>query len=151
MPVLAEAADELQRAMRMGPGLDMQRDEVRAGLGEGLDVGIDRRDHQMHVEQLARAAADRLQDVGPEGDVGHEMPVHHVAMDPVAAGGVDPLDLGAQRGEVGGEDRGRDADGAGHGSGISFANDARKPPRRFVPYRSGSGSSGVTSVSIWRP
>ena len=35
-----------------GPGLDMHGDDVGAGLGEGLEIGIARRDHQMHVEGL---------------------------------------------------------------------------------------------------
>ena len=42
------------------------------------------------------------------------MPVHHVDMDPVGAGGIDGADLLAELGEVGGEDRRRDPERAGH-------------------------------------
>ncbi|MET3891622.1 hypothetical protein ABIE41_002698 [Bosea sp. OAE506] len=98
------APDRLQRPVRVRAGLDMEGDQVGTRLGEGLDVGVDRRDHQMHVEELGRVRADRLQHVGPEGDVGHEMPVHHVAMDPVGAGRIDRAHLLAELGEVGRED-----------------------------------------------
>ncbi len=47
----AVRADELQRAMQMRPGLRMHQHVVGAGIGERGDVGIDRRDHQMHVER----------------------------------------------------------------------------------------------------
>ena len=55
--LLAERADRLQRAMQMRPGLGMDGDDVGAGLGEGGDIGVDRRDHQMHVERQRRHAA----------------------------------------------------------------------------------------------
>ena len=58
--------------------------------------------------------AQRLHHVGAEGDVRHEMPVHHVEMDPVGAGGLDRAHLLAQLGEVGGQDRRRDEERAGH-------------------------------------
>ncbi len=52
-----------------------------------------------------------------EGDVGDEMTVHDVEVDPVGAGGVDGGDLGAQPGEIGGQDGGGDAQGLNHGGG----------------------------------
>jgi len=62
-------------------------------LGEGGEIGIGRCDHQMAVEDLVRAVADRLDNWRAEGDVRHEMAVHHVEMDPVRAGAHDRLDL----------------------------------------------------------
>ncbi len=50
--LLAERADRLQRAVHMRAGLDMHGDDVGAGLGEGFEIGIAGRDHQMHVEGL---------------------------------------------------------------------------------------------------
>ena len=61
-----------------------------------------------------RDRADRLHHVGPEGDDRHEMPVHHVEVDPVGAGGLDRADLLGELGEVGRQDRRRDAERAGH-------------------------------------
>ena len=78
------APDRLQRAVQMRAGFGMNGDDVGAGLGEGLEIGIDRRDHQMHVEGLGRVRPQRLHHVRAEGDVRHEMAVHHVEVDPVA-------------------------------------------------------------------
>ena len=50
--LLAERADRLQRAVHMRAGFDMHGDDVGAGLGEGFEIGIAGRDHQMHVERL---------------------------------------------------------------------------------------------------
>ena len=50
--LLAERADRLQRAVDVRAGLDMNGDVVGAGLGEGFEIGIARRDHQMHVERF---------------------------------------------------------------------------------------------------
>ena len=98
----------------MRAGLGMHGDDVGAGFGEGLDEGIARRDHQMHVEELLRMRAQRLHHVGADGDVGHEMPVHDVDMDPIAAGGIDGAHLLAEPGEVGREDRWGDDDVSAH-------------------------------------
>ena len=57
--LLAERADRLQRAVHVRAGLDMHRDDVGAGLGEGFEIGIARRDHQVRVEHLLRVRAHR--------------------------------------------------------------------------------------------
>ena len=75
---------------------------------EGLEVGVGGGDHQVDVERGARAGAERGDHVGAEGDVGHEVAVHHVDLHPVGAGGLDGGDLLAEAGEVGREDRGDD-------------------------------------------
>ena len=95
----------------MRAGLGMDGDVIAAGLGEGFEIGIAGRDHQMRVEDLLGVRAHRLDDVGAVGNVGHEMPVHHVEMDPVGAGRVDGADFFAQFGEIRRQDRGRDDEG----------------------------------------
>jgi hypothetical protein len=55
----------------------------------------------MHVERLGGERADRRDDPRAERDVGDEMPVHHVEMDPVGAGLVDGAHLVAEPGEIG--------------------------------------------------
>ncbi len=89
--------------------------------GEGLDKGVAGRDHQMHVEDLLRVRTERLHDVGADGDVGHEMPVHDVDMDPVAARRIDGAHLLAEPREVGREDRRGNDDIAGHFNTIVIA------------------------------
>ena len=53
-------------------------------------------------------AAQRSDHVGPDGEVRHEMPVHHVDVDPVGAGRFHRAHLLAELGEIGGKDRGGD-------------------------------------------
>ena len=89
--------------MRMRAGLRVQQDMVRAGLGEGGDVGVDRADHQMHVEGQACVGAERLQDQRAEAEVRDEMTVHDVEVQPVGAGGLDGSDLVLQARKIGGE------------------------------------------------
>ena len=84
--LLAQALDELDRAVDVRARLGMERDRVGAGLGIGRHHGIDRRDHQMDVERQAAVLAQRLHHHRADGDVGHEVAVHHVDMDPVGAG-----------------------------------------------------------------
>ena len=112
--LLAERADRLQRAVDMRARLDMHGDDVGAGLGEGFQIGVAWRDHQVHVEQLPAVWAQRLHDVGADRDVGHEMAVHDVDMDPVGPGGIDRAHLLAELCEVGGQDGRGDEERAGH-------------------------------------
>ena len=80
-----------------------------------VDEAGRRRDHQVDVERLLRVRADGAHDRRADGDVGHEVAVHDVDVDPVGAGGIDGADLLAERGEVGGENRRGDEGRAGHG------------------------------------
>src|SRR3546814_2095743 len=93
----------------------MDGDDVGAGFSEGFEEMIDRRDHQMDIEGLLRVRTERLHHAGSYRDVGDEMAVHHVDMDPVGAGLVNGTDFLAQAREIGGEDGGGDADGLLHG------------------------------------
>ena len=113
--LLAQRADGLQRPVQMRPRLDVDRDDVGAGLGERLEVGIARRDHQVDVEGLlACAVCSAFTTSGPMRDVGDEMAVHHVDMDPVGTGAVDGAQFLAQLGKVGGQDRRRNDERARH-------------------------------------
>ena len=62
------------------------------------------------------------------------MAVHHVDMDPVGAGRVDRAHLLAQPREIGGEDRGRDADRLLHGGDPNIRRESRgKEAGRLIP------------------
>ena len=98
----------------MRPALSVDGDDVGARFGESGDIGIDRRNHQMHVERERRMRPQRGDDARPEGDVGHEMPVHHIEMNPVGAGLRHRARLLAQPREIGRENRGRDDDAIRH-------------------------------------
>jgi hypothetical protein len=97
-------ADGLKRAVDVRTGLHMGCDHIGTGIGEGLDVGIDGCDHQVNVHHRLDVRADRGAGGGAEGDVGHEMAVHDIDVNPVRALCLDRLNLGAEIGEVGRED-----------------------------------------------
>jgi len=69
----------------------------------------------MDVERLGAVRAKRLHHGGSDRQIGHEMPVHHIDVDPVGAGLIDRANFLAELREVGGKDRGCD-EGAGHRS-----------------------------------
>ena len=89
----------------MRPGLGVDDDGVRAGFRESLQIGVAGRDHQMDVEDPIRRAAQGLHDIRPDGDIGHEMPVHHIDMDDIRPGSDNGADFFAEFGKIGGEDR----------------------------------------------
>ena len=100
----AMGGDGLQRAVQVGAGLGVDQDVIGAGLDEVVDERIHGGDHQVDVEGQARVRAQAGDDRGAETDVGDEMTVHHVEMEPVGAGGLDGADLLGEAGEVGGEE-----------------------------------------------
>ena len=94
--------------MDVGARLRMDGDVVGAGLGERIEEIVDRRDHEVYVERLLGVGAKRLHHGRADRQVGHEMAVHHVDVDPVGARFVDRPHVLAKLREVGGQDRGRD-------------------------------------------
>ena len=50
-----------------GARFDMHGDDVGAGLGEGFEIRIARRDHQMHIERLLGVRAGGFDDVRADG------------------------------------------------------------------------------------
>ena len=86
----------------MGTGFWMNGNYVSPGLGERIEEWINRRDHQVNVERLWRVRAKRFHDPWPDGEIGDEMAVHDVDMDPVAACVVDRAHFLAKFREVGG-------------------------------------------------
>jgi len=89
----------------------MHGDVIAAGFCKCLEIRVGRRDHQVGVEDFLAVRAHRLDDVGAVGNVGNEMPVHHVEVDPVSPCGIDGADLLAQSGEIGSQDRRCDDEG----------------------------------------
>ena len=73
---------------------------AKRGLGESLEIDIDGRDHQVDVERLLRVRPQRFHHAGADGDVGDEMPVHHVDVDEIGTRGLDRLDLRTQPREI---------------------------------------------------
>ena len=112
-------ADRLHGAVDMGGGLDMGNDHVGASGRVSLDIGVYRRDHQVHVHEGLYMRAERRHGGGAKGQVGDKMSVHHVHMHPITALGFDGLNLLAEIGEIGGQDRRGDFYGTVKGHGLS--------------------------------
>ena len=83
---LARALDALESAIQVGACFDVDGYGVGTGLGEGLDIGIDRRDHQMHVEGPGAVGPEGCHDTRTDGQVGHEVAIHHIDVQPVRTG-----------------------------------------------------------------
>ena len=101
-------------AMEVGARLGVNDQPLAAGanvLG-GHDIG--RQHHQVGLERQRGVLAGRGDHVGAEGEVGHELAVHHVPLDPVDSGGFQGGDLLAQLGEVGGQHARGDLDWSRH-------------------------------------
>ena len=84
----------------MRAGLGVNGDDIGAGRGKVLDVWIGGRDHQMHIEGFGGMGAQGADHRRPNGDIGHEMPIHHIHVDIIGARPVDQTNFLAQLGEV---------------------------------------------------
>src|SRR4029077_4204456 len=98
--LFSELADELKRAIEMGPDLRVDGNAIRAGVGERGNKGVGRRDHEMDVERLLRVWTDGLNHSGTNGDIGHEVTVHDIDVDPVATGPIDGSNFLAEAREI---------------------------------------------------
>ena len=96
--------------MQMRQHLDVDRHHVGAGVDERLEVAIGLHDHQVHVERQRRGLAERFHHRHANGDVRHEVPVHHVDVNLIGAATRRGRDFGAEVREVRGENRGREPD-----------------------------------------
>jgi hypothetical protein len=70
----------------------------------------------MHIHRQPGVRPQRLHDHRADGDIRHEMAIHHIDMDVIGAGGIDGTDFRAQAGEIGRQNRWRDAGVLLHGA-----------------------------------
>gem|GEM_PF-31232 len=110
--------------------LNMNRDAVRTGIYEAIQVFIRPGHHEMHIERQCRVRADRRDKLGAKGDIFHKMAVHDIEMKPVRARQfglcgllTDPRPIGGKKGR--GDDSGV---AVAHAGGIiSTVSVIRKP------------------------
>ncbi len=69
------------------PDLDVDGTAVGACLPERLEVVAGVGHHQVAVEENAGVFSERFDDWRPDGEVGHEMGVHDVHMEPIGLRG----------------------------------------------------------------
>ena len=101
--VYAEGFNLLHGAVDMGAGLIVEGDDVGARFGEGLEVFLGFHNHQVDVDGFLGFFLNRLDDRDTIRNVGHETPVHYIAMEPVGLASVDHFDVAFQVEEVGGQ------------------------------------------------
>ncbi len=114
-------ADALQCAVQMRACLGMNRNKVAASFGECLNKRVCGCNHQMYIQQLFRDRADCLYDQGPDGDIGHKVPIHDIDVYPVGTGFIHCANFFAQFGEIGRKNRWCYENGSQHG--ITFVED----------------------------
>lgn len=84
----AEFADARQGAAVVVVGFDVDADEIGAGFGKGFDVAVGFVEHEVSVkEELRNVRAERGEGLGAEGEVGDEVTVHDVEVQPRDAEG----------------------------------------------------------------
>lgn len=96
--------------MKMPGRLDMHRDDIGACVSKGADILIRMFDHQMDVQDgacLVRQGAKRAHNKRANGDVGYEVSIHHVHVQPFGAGRYSGSTLFTQSGKIGRQDTGR--------------------------------------------
>jgi hypothetical protein len=111
----------------------MDGDRIRPRLGEVGEERIDRGDHQVDVERLGGVRPQRLHHRRPDGQVGDEMAVHDIDVDPVRPRLVDRADLLAEPGEIGRKDGRGDADGLLHARTLTLPESRGKEGGLLIP------------------
>ena len=70
----------------MHRGFHVNPQPIGPGLHKVLDVPLGMADHQMDIQGQAGGLAQGPSHPGTDGDIGDEMPVHDVHVDPIDAG-----------------------------------------------------------------
>ena len=108
-------ADGARQAVGMAGGFRMKSKGRGPGIGERADEIFGVFGHQVDVEERARGGLAQGGAQGrAESEVGDELIVHHVQVQPVGAGGQGAPGVAAELGEVGGQ-QGCGDDGLVHG------------------------------------
>ena len=124
--------NRLNGAVNMRASLDVRGDHIGTRFGVGFDIGIDGRDHQVHVHERFHMRAERFDGGRAKGQVRDKVTIHHVHMNPVSALRFDGLNFLTEICEIGRENRRCDLDRAvkrhwsaffcGNGQGSSAEN-----------------------------
>lgn len=99
-PAATAPADVLERFRNRVIRFHVNGNLVGPGIGEGVDVEVRIVQHQVHVKEQLGAPAQGGHRLRPEAEIGHEMSVHDVEVDPFQAGRLDRRQAGSQFGVV---------------------------------------------------
>lgn len=117
----------VQGSVRVAICLDVDPDDVRTGLGEGIHVTGRILDHEVHIDGEFRCGARGCNDRGTPRDVGDEASIHHVHVNVVGSSRFDFLDLRAQTQKVCTENGRGDEDLSFHGRSNTRGSGERLP------------------------
>ena len=67
----------------------MHINSAGASLGKGFKMAFGFFDHQMHVQRQFGHPAAGFDNKWPHGDIGNEMPIHYIDVQPVCASGIN--------------------------------------------------------------
>ncbi len=109
----AQPVDLLHRPVQVDRPFLVDDQRVGPGLGERRQVPVGLRDHQVNFQGNRRHGPEPAHDHGPERDIGDEVPVHDVDVNPVGAGRDGLGHLVGQMGHVGRQDRWGELDAVG--------------------------------------
>ena len=97
--------DLLHRAVQVDRPFLVDDQRVGPGLGKRAQVPVRLRDHQVNFQGNRSHRPEPADDHGPERDIGDEVPVHDVDVNPVGPGRNDLGHLVGQMAHVGRQDR----------------------------------------------
>lgn len=89
----SEIADARKRTIKMIANLRVDGNDLGTCVCIGIEERVRIRNHKVRIEHLVGDMAERLDDGRAECQVGHEMPIHHIKVDPVGTGAVDGSNL----------------------------------------------------------
>ena len=108
----AQLGDGAEHPVQVQAGLGVDDEALAAGLDVEVGQPIGLVDHQVGLERHAEQGPHRGDDVGPEGEVRDEPPVHHVELHAVDPGLLEGHAAVAEVGEIDGQHRRCDLDRA---------------------------------------
>jgi hypothetical protein len=141
----AGGANRLQGPAGVAQGLDVNGHNLGSEPAILLERLLGLLDHQVHLERHGRRLPHRLDHNRPVCELRHEAAVHHVEMQSLGPGLLEPLHLAGQVAEIAEEQRGKDdgpvrLEDGGHPSEGGIDGGAwracvlsHKPPRRCRP------------------
>ena len=104
---------------RIFSGFDVKSDHVGTGIDEVAHIAIRFIDHQVHIQESVGGLTQGFDHRCTDGQIGNEVPVHDIDMDPVCSRTDDVFHVPGQATEIGREDAGSQTSGCGLiGSGI---------------------------------
>ena len=111
----------LQRAVNMRARLNMRGQNICPCIRIGINIGVNRRDHQMHIHDRFYMRPKGLHRRRAKGEVRHKMPIHDIDMHPIRPLRLNGADLCTKIGKIRRENRRGDFYRAikGHRAGLS--------------------------------